>query len=306
MDFDIKAALNQRYRILRRLPHPGLDELYLACDEKLDHAVVLKIHPDPASSFSDGFLRVAKGLQILHHPNLQHITDGFVIPGHQILVMEYIPGDNLQDLLSSDGPFRFDTVLCWISPIFSAISYLHRHQPAFHHGDVQPANIILTTDGEIVLVNINPSVHSTLNDQAGDQFSLASTIYSLLSGQPRLIMDQYVINNSSHRLSLVANENTPHHAMTALERALSINPNDRFSNVDEFLFHLKVDSPNVDRKEINSPQIVNRDLNKNPDSNTSLQRSGRKKNSPILSGLIIGLAVIVLLAVLFFLYIRFR
>jgi serine/threonine protein kinase len=306
MDFDKKTILDQRYRILRRISHPGSDELYLACDEKLDHAVVLKIHPEPASGMSDGFLRVAKDLQILHHPNLQRITDGFVIRGHQVLVLEYIPGDNLQDLLLSDGPFRFDTVLCWISPIFSAISYLHRHQPAFHHGDVQPANIILTTDGEIVLVNVNPSVYSTLNDQAGDQFWLASTIYSLLSGQPPQKMNQYSQNNSSHLLSLVANENIPHHAMTALERALSINPCDRFSNVDEFLLHLKDDLPNVDKKEISSPQIVNRDLNKIPDSNTSVQWSGGKRNSPILSGLIIGLSVIVLLAVLFFLYIRFR
>src|SRR5512136_153507 len=115
MDFTPDTLLKERYEIIRKLGQGGMGSVYLAHDKTLDHAVALKINHDPTPQRTSQFLREARLLAALKHPNLPRVTDYFVIGDDQFLVMDYIPGDNLEELLKSDGPFNFDTVLSWIS-----------------------------------------------------------------------------------------------------------------------------------------------------------------------------------------------
>ena len=163
------------------------------------------------------FQREAEILVKLKHPNLPRVFDWFQDQGSSFLVMEYIEGENLHDLLVKSGIQPFTTVMSWLEVICDALSYLHSRQPAVIHGDIMPRNlilmppdsrlVILTDASRLVLVDFGISKtadpllrtatsgravsppYSPLEqygsagiDQRSDQYALAVTTFVLLTG----------------------------------------------------------------------------------------------------------------------------
>jgi serine/threonine protein kinase len=110
--------------------------------------------PEVQAQAQTQFLQEASILAQLDHPNLPKVSDFFHENGRDYLVMDYVPGDDLRQVLyANDGPIAEEIVLKWAEQIMDALAYLHRQDPPVLHRDIKPANIKLTPDQRIKLVD---------------------------------------------------------------------------------------------------------------------------------------------------------
>ena len=168
MDLKPDSLLNNRYRMIRQLGKGGMGAVYLAYDVALEHEVALKTNLKASEEGAAQFLREARLLARLRHANLPRVIDYFLSEDIQCLVMDYIPGSDLRDVLKQQGPQPLERVLTWAQQLASALSYLHRQNPPVIHRDIKPANIKLTLEGDAVLVDFGIA-------KASDQTQATST-----------------------------------------------------------------------------------------------------------------------------------
>src|SRR6185436_7076127 len=132
-----------RYRIVRKLGQGGMGAIYEAVDNRVSCVVALKETLAAAVPNSkEAFYREAALLANLRHPCLPKVMDYFTEDGGEFLVMEFIGGqDLLQLLLQHDGPLPQVKVLAWAIELLKLLEYLHKHEPPILHRDVKPANL---------------------------------------------------------------------------------------------------------------------------------------------------------------------
>lgn len=147
--------LANRYRIVKLLGQGGFGAVYRAWDISLSHPCAIKENLETSSVAQRQFAREAQILANLSHPNLPHVTDHFVILGQvQYLVMDFIEGENLQEILDRlGGPLPEDQAIFWIKQVCDALTYLHSQNPPVIHRDLKPANIKIDPTGKAVLVD---------------------------------------------------------------------------------------------------------------------------------------------------------
>jgi serine/threonine protein kinase len=138
------GALLSSYRIMRVIGHGGCGAVYEVENTRRPgfHAAVKETF-DPTSirSFQSEFA-VLSGL---HHPNLPRYHELFEAQGNGYMVMEFVPGQSLQDVLDSQqGPLLESQVLGYALQLCDVLSYLHSQHPPILHRDIKPANIRLT------------------------------------------------------------------------------------------------------------------------------------------------------------------
>ncbi|MDQ1422500.1 MAG: eukaryotic-like serine/threonine-protein kinase, partial [Acidimicrobiaceae bacterium] len=206
------TVLQGRYRIIRQLGRGGMGAVYEAVDERLSRSVALKETLVDSDELKRAFEREARLLANLRHPVLPKVIDHFTENEGQFLVMEFIPGSDLGELLARRShPFSPAEVLRWADDLLDALDYLHTHDPPVIHRDIKPANLKLTAQGKIVLLDFGLAkgtagqmtrtssgmsvVGYTLNYAAleqiqgertgprSDLYSLAATLYQLLTGR---------------------------------------------------------------------------------------------------------------------------
>lgn len=218
------TRLQDRYRIIRPLGQGGMGHVYEALDEVLasteeseDPFVAIKERRTEADSekLRRAFEQEANLLRRLRHPALPLVSDHFVDGGGQFLVMQYIRGVTLAELLQlRDGPARCAEVLNWADRLLEALEYLHTQDPPIIHRDIKPANIKLTEHGEIYLLDfglakggghLTTSVHwwtrayapleqfnQSGTDAKSDLYALGATMYHLLTRRlPVIISDRH-------------------------------------------------------------------------------------------------------------------
>ncbi|MEI8132788.1 MAG: serine/threonine-protein kinase, partial [Leptolinea sp.] len=127
--------------------------VYLAFDNTLEHEVAVKSNLNPSESATAQFLREARLLAKLRHPNLPRVNDHFVEQDQQFLVMDYIPGDDLGKLLEKQNRLPLETVINFARQLGDALTYLHNQDPQVIHRDIKPANIKLMTADQVILVD---------------------------------------------------------------------------------------------------------------------------------------------------------
>jgi serine/threonine protein kinase len=148
------TVLQGRYRIVRQLGQGGMGAVYEAVDERLDTIVALKETLFAEEKLRKQFEREARLLARLHHPALPRVSDHFNEGEGQFLVMQYIPGEDLAQMLSERGSaFPQDEVLRWADQLCDALDYLHTQDPQIIHRDIKPQNLKLTARGQIVLLD---------------------------------------------------------------------------------------------------------------------------------------------------------
>lgn len=252
--------LKERYKITALLGQGGMGEVYLAEDLSLDTQVAVKINHNLNDTASNQFIREARLLASLKHPNLPRVIDYFSDIDCQILVMDYIPGDDLRKLVESKKKISLDQVLKWAVELGDALTYLHNRKPPIFHRDVKPSNIKVTPSGDVILVDfgIAKSGDPSQETQTGawafspgfappeqvsglrtgpytDQYSLAATIYYLIAGKPPVDSAQRMIGAAQFVPLDMAVPNVPDHVSTAVTRALSVKLDERFPSVKDFI-----------------------------------------------------------------------
>jgi serine/threonine protein kinase len=198
------------------------------------------------------FLAEARILSRLNHPNLPAFTDFFTEGSRHFLVMEYIDGSTLENLLENNGgPFSERRVLGWGRQLCDVLEYLHSQQPPVIFRDMKPGNVMLTRSGRIKLIDFGiarlfrassaqdtqllgtpgfapPEQYgSAQTDERSDIYSLAMTLFQLMT---------YEMPESGFGLTDVHTKypqiSPP--VARALEKATALRPEDRYDSIVVF------------------------------------------------------------------------
>jgi len=193
------TLLNQRYQIEKNLGNGGMAVVYRAHDLTLERVVAIKVLREDYSSdpaFRERFRQEATAAANLAHPNIVTVHDFGIDQGHLFIVMEYIPGTDLNTILQKRGRFTVDEALPLIRQACAGIGYAHR--AGLVHCDVKPHNFLITPDNRLkvtdfgiarALASINPQEKINVvwgspqyfspEQAAGNAPSPASDVYSL-------------------------------------------------------------------------------------------------------------------------------
>ena len=253
------SHLKNRYHIIEILGKGGMGAVYLAHDDALDTQVAIKTNLNPGPHSERQFLREAQLLASLRHPNLPRVTDYFIESDIQLLVMDFVPGDNLSQRLKAEGAQTVDDVLAWGQELGSALSYLHAQNPPIIHRDIKPGNIKIMPDGTAVLVDFGiakategqltttgargytpgfapPEQHGQgKTGPYSDQYAFAGTLYALMTNQAPPDSVERMLDQAELQPTRKINRKIPRHVDAALMRALAIYPEERYASVDEFV-----------------------------------------------------------------------
>lgn len=267
MSLQAGQVLKTRYLIYSTLGEGGMGTVYLAQDLLLDRRCAIKeLYSDPLAGEAEllaaraQFEREAQALSRLRHKNLPHVSDYFSIDENDYLVMDYVEGESLADLLARKKRPTEQLLYGWLRQILSALEYCH--QNGVIHRDIKPANIILTPDGNLVLVDFglvklvdthNPQTATVVRglgtpeytpleqydssightDARSDIYSLGATLYHLLTGRPPQPVSQRILNPGAQPRIRELNPKVSFWMARFVQKAMAIRPEDRFQSVGE-------------------------------------------------------------------------
>ncbi len=252
------AIVNSRYRIVRTLGSGSFAAVYLGADlrEKGSFWAIKEVLCGgilaDRKELLESFRNEARMLGTLTHPGIPRIVDYFVAAGRGYLVMERIEGLTLEDIFLNNGkPLLEKEVLLWAAQICTTLEYLHGLMPAIIYRDLKPANVMLTLEGRVVLVDFgiarfyDPGKNSDTvplgtpgysppeqygKDQttpASDIYALGTTIYYLVTGAD---MAAYHFRFPPAR---ALNQDISERLERVLERCMELNISCRYPTVAE-------------------------------------------------------------------------
>ncbi|MBD2765616.1 Stk1 family PASTA domain-containing Ser/Thr kinase [Kocuria sp. cx-455] len=177
------TLLDRRYRIQRRLATGGTASVYVGVDERLDRSVALKIfhgHYADDPKFVERAQREAKGAARLHHPNVVAVLDqGHTEDGVVYLVLEYVDGPTLRQVIARESPMTARRTLELLVPVLRGLAQAHRY--GMVHRDMKPENVLLTTGWDVKVADFGLM-------RAVDEHTATSTILGTVAyAAPELV-----------------------------------------------------------------------------------------------------------------------
>jgi serine/threonine-protein kinase len=162
--------LDGRYRVASSIAHGGMATVYLGLDTRLDRTVAIKImHAELAADqdFVARFIREARSVAQLSHPNVVAVYDQGSDGRHLYLAMEYVPGRTLRQLLSERGQLSSGEALDIIESVLAGLAAAH--QAGIVHRDVKPENVLLAEDGRVKVADFGlaRSISGTSHTKTG-------------------------------------------------------------------------------------------------------------------------------------------
>jgi len=270
------TVLRSRYKIVQAIGQGGMGAVYEAQDTVLAGrtCAIKEVRLDPDMTLEarrqaqEQFYREASVLARLDHPTLPKVSDYFSEADLDYLVMDYVPGRDLKDIMNEArraGMFLDESdVLNWTAQLCDALIYLHSQDPAILHRDIKPSNIKLTPDGRIKLVDFGlvkvladddsnrtltvvqgrgTAAFTPLEQYGGDTggtdirsdlYSLGATVYNLLTNQPPLDAKRRFLNPGALQTPRAVNPEISSATERAVLAAIAMHPDQRPSSVAEF------------------------------------------------------------------------
>lgn len=206
------TVVDGKYVILKEIGTGGMSTVYLAEHQLLGQKWAIKEIQketrDKKELIRQSLLAETNILKRLEHPNLPRIIDVIQTKETMLLVMDYIEGITLQELIENLGPQEEKQVIQWAKTICEVLIYLHTRKPPIIYRDLKPSNLMLRSDGTLVLIDFGTAVEYyrkemtdviclgtdgyaapeqyTENggaDERADIYSFGMTIYTLLTGR---------------------------------------------------------------------------------------------------------------------------
>ncbi len=258
--------IDNRYQLKRVVAAGGMATIYYALDLRLDRPVAVKImHPHLANDedFVGRFIREAKAAAALAHPNIVAIQDqGWNEGGVPavFIVMEYIEGFTLRDVIAEQGALGVTESLRYFAPIISAMSAAHK--AGILHRDIKPENILISKDGRVKVADfglakgaqlgstltvessvilgsvsyLSPEqVQRGLSDMRSDVYSLGIVLFEMLTGKKPFdgespIQIAYMHVNENVAAPSTLNPSIPSELDEIVLKATANNPDKRFKD----------------------------------------------------------------------------
>ncbi|MEV8093555.1 Stk1 family PASTA domain-containing Ser/Thr kinase [Kitasatospora sp. NPDC085879] len=189
----IGALLDGRYRVDRRIAVGGMATVYRGTDTRLDRVVALKVmHPalaaDGGNEFTGRFIREAKAVARLSHPNVVNVFDQGADGRAVFLAMEYVPGRTLRDLLRDRGALSARAALDILEPVLAALGAAHR--AGLVHRDVKPENVLITDNGMVKVADFGLVRLLTGTEGAGEAVTSTTSTGTVLGTVSYLAPEQ--------------------------------------------------------------------------------------------------------------------
>lgn len=323
-----------RYEVFKHIGQGGMADVFLAMDTILNREVAIKILrselcADPVSVVR--FEREAQAATTLSHPNIVEIYDVGEYKGHRYIVMEYVPGRTLKQVIRSRGSLEPDEAIDIEKQLVSAVS--EAHHKGIIHRDIKPQNIIVKSDGSIKILdfgiaiakgniqvtqanNVMGSVHYLAPELAkgkpasvqSDIYALGIVLFEMLSGDVPFKADSAVqvalmqMRNEMPSIRTI-NPSIPQSIENIITRATAKDPSKRYGSCVDMLDDLRTcfrrDRIN-ERKLVLSPRQADREQGYNEENVDSSKDKvvkpavAKKKNNNFLLKVVV--AILVLLA----------
>jgi len=227
----------------------------------LRHTQTNKVHLQGISdteygNYKQKFLEEAQTLAKLDHPNIVRVIDMFEENDTSYIVMPFIEGTTLQQLVEKEGTLAYEVAVNYIAQLSNAIAYIHERN--ILHRDIKPDNIILTPDYQVILVDFGSArefVHDKTQSHTAiltkgyapleqysnigkkgsysDIYSLGAVFYFALTGQKPIDAAARTMEPMSEPKDL--NPSIPDEANHTIMKAMQLKPEDRYQVVSEFM-----------------------------------------------------------------------
>lgn len=261
-----KNVIADRYEVVSHIGQGGMADVFLAVDTILNRQVAIKILRADLSTDAVSILRFEREAQAaaaLAHPNIVEIYDVGDYKGHHYIVMEYVTGKTLKQVIRSRGPLVNEESVDIMKQLCSAIS--EAHSRGIIHRDIKPQNVIVKADGSIKILdfgiatakgsmqltqanNVMGSVHYLAPELAkgeaaspqSDIYALGIVLYEMLAGDVPFKADQAVQIALKHMREpmpdvRLINASVPQSIANVITRATAKDPNNRYGSCREML-----------------------------------------------------------------------
>ncbi|MEY2451490.1 MAG: eukaryotic-like serine/threonine-protein kinase [Acidimicrobiaceae bacterium] len=268
-----ETVFNGRYELHRRIARGGMADVFLARDQLLDRPVAVKVlFPEFATdpNFVERFRREAQSAANLNHPNIVSVYDWGQEQGTYFIVMEYIEGRSLADILRTEGPLHPQRAAEVASDIAAALGFAHRNGVV--HRDVKPGNVLISPSGQVKVADFGiaralgadpdsnltqaGSVMGTATyfapeqaqglplDPRSDLYSLGVVLYEMVTGRAPFSGESPVAIAYKHVQEQPApprhlNTNVPTDLEAIILKLLSKNPQARYPSADDLRADLR-------------------------------------------------------------------
>lgn len=259
VDLMNEELLLSRYKILNKLGSGGFSEVYKAFDTRMERVVAIK-RMAPGPKTAPRALREARTVALLNHPNIVTLYEFEETAEYYYLIMEYIEGITLQEVLAKEGNLSIDQSIAITSQICQALECAHLNSTI--HRDIKPENLMILPDGRVKVMDFgiarlkNSSITregdvvGTLPymspeqckgeyvDERTDIFSLGAVLYQMLTGVAPFEAETpgaalFKILNVNPIAPNKIDPKIPRGLNNAVMKALDKEPDKRFENAAE-------------------------------------------------------------------------